>query len=41
MLTCGLKAQVKKLKIETFYRKLCISYFRTLKSYIFKIKFMF
>jgi len=41
MLTCVLRAQVKKLKIETFYMKLCIPYFRTLKSYILKTKFMF
>jgi len=41
MLTCALKAQVKKLKIETFYWKLCISCFRNFKSNIFKTKFMF
>jgi len=40
MLTCALKAQVKKSKIEIFCWKMCIQYIRNLKSYLFKTKFM-
>ena len=40
MLTCALKAQVKKLNIELFSWKLCIQHYKSLDIYIFNTKFI-